>query len=77
MCIERQASLDEDALERLAIEKAQQRARDAARETERAEKRRKAQEPAAATAPMAKANSATHGVMARWLARGSGHTAAA
>jgi hypothetical protein len=75
-CIDRQASLDEDALEMLAIQEAQERARDAARAVEVAAKRQKKQEapvvrPDAPKEPVAAPKSAPSGVMARWLARGS------
>ena len=74
-CLDRQASLDEDALEVLAIKEAQTRARGTARAAEVAAKRSRVQgappvEPAAAVEPVAAPKSATEGVMmARWLAR--------
>jgi hypothetical protein len=73
-CLDQQASLDEDALEVLAIKDAQTRARGTAREAEVAAKRSRVQgapptEPAAAVEPPAAPKSATEGVMARWLAR--------
>ena len=72
--IDRQASLNEDALEVLAIEEAQARARERARVAEVAAKRSRVQgappvEPAAAVEPVGRPKSATQGVMARWLAR--------
>ena len=75
-CLDRQASLDEDALEVLAIKEAQMRARGTVRAAEVAAKRSRVQlqgappvEPAAAVEPVAAPKSATEGVMARWLAR--------
>ena len=78
-CLDRQASLDEDALEVMAIKEAQTRARG----TVRARGGRKAQQGARGTPGGARSSggaivepvgvaapkSATEGVMARWLAR--------
>ena len=70
-CLDRQASLDEDALEVLAIKEAQTRARGTARAAEVAAKRSRVQ-GAPPVEPVAAPKSATEGVMmARWLARGS------
>ena len=80
-CLDRQASLDEDALEVLAIKEAQMRARGTVRAAEVAAKRSRvlrgtpggARSSGAccggARQPVAAPKSATEGVMARWLAR--------